>query len=631
MNWQLDVLRGRSVLQAVKSPELVAAWSEAAAADPKSTWFQEPTFVRAWFAAYHRSFEPILALARRNADNRVVGLLAAGLSSGGDRLVHAGANHAWYHGWIAAPEVEGDFPAAATTEILRTTGVRTWRWNYLPPRAPADWAEGAAGGAIIGEERSPIWELNTQDAIDRHLQSRSLRNYINRYRRRGELALRRAATTTEAHRWLDLLAPWCDLRHGAVHADLPFRDDPYKLPFHQELIARGAAGMQSDPSVLTSALLLDHRVLAVHLGAFDGTRLYLGLHGYNPTEGKQSPGTILLIELAQQVAALGGTEIDMTPGGEPWKERWATRSEPVARVELHATAARRAVARAHRGLREQAKHVLSSVGVAPKRRIAAGGLEEPDSKSRPRSPERHALFEIEIENTIAQQPSPEPLPTAILEGERAREHHATRQPETVANNPSDENAPRADWLSSLIDFATTRPRGEMSSLLGNALTRLDKGWLPLCSTNRSGLLATMAWLQPAEMSAQLNPDVGLAEAAPSIADPSSIRLTRGPIAKKKAFAGGAAPWIEVPSEVAMLLIARQSGSAAEGSRTDREDQEDQVRDPDPARLLLAAAERSGRSRLWIVADRDTRLGEWLDNHGARIDLAELVNHHVEAA
>ena len=59
----------------------------------------------------------------------------------------------------------------------------------------------------------------------------------------------------------------------------------------------------------------------------------------------------------------------------------------------------------------------------------------------------------------------------------------------------------------------------------------------------------------------------------------------------------------------MLLIARQSGSAAEGSRTDREDQEDQVRDPDPARLLLAAAERSGRSRLWIVADRDTRLGE----------------------
>ena len=47
----------------------------------------------------------------------------------------------------------------------------------------------------------------------------------------------------------------------------------------------------------------------------------------------------------------------------------------------------------------------------------------------------------------------------------------------------------------------------------------------------------MAWLQPAEMSAQLNPDVGLAEAAPSIADPSSIRLTRGPIAKKKAFAG----------------------------------------------------------------------------------------------
>ena len=121
-----------------------------------------------------------------------------------------------------------------------------------------------------------------------------------------------------------------------------------------------------------------------------------------------------------------------------------------ARVELHATAARRAVARAHRGLREQAKHVLSSVAVAPKRRIAAGGLEEPDSKSRPRSPERHALFEIEIENTIAQQPSPEPLPTAILEGERAREHHATRQPETVANNPSDENAPRADWLSSLI-------------------------------------------------------------------------------------------------------------------------------------------------------------------------------------
>ena len=290
MNWQLDVLRGRSVLQAVESPELVAAWSEAAAADPKSTWFQEPTFVR-------RGSPPTIAAS--SPSSRSPGATPTTALSGCWPLGCRAAATGWCTLAPTTPgitagsrrlRVEGDFPAAATTEILRTTGVRTWRWNYLPPRAPADWAEGAAGGAIIGEERSPIWELNTQDAIDRHLQSRSLRNYINRYRRRGELALRRAATTTEAHRWLDLLAPWCDLRHGAVHADLPFRDDPYKLPFHQELIARGAAGMQSDPSVLTSALLLDHRVLAVHLGAFDGDPSLPRLARIRPDRGKTISG-----------------------------------------------------------------------------------------------------------------------------------------------------------------------------------------------------------------------------------------------------------------------------------------------------------------------------------------------------
>ena len=67
------------------------------------------------------------------------------------------------------------------------------------------------------------------------------------------------------------------------------------MPFHR-------TGVAMSDRVVLHALRLDDRYLAVHVGDLEGDRFFMGMQGHDPAESRLSPGTILLYELAKELA-----------------------------------------------------------------------------------------------------------------------------------------------------------------------------------------------------------------------------------------------------------------------------------------------------------------------------------------
>ena len=129
---------------------------------------------------------------------------------------------------------------------------------------------------------------------------------------------------------LPSLIPLLEFNKAAAYNTRLFEKDPYLADF---LVA-----LQKHPHVNHfSVLWMGEKPLAFHYGHGDGKWTTLGLTGYDPTEYKNSPGILLLIELAQLLVKEGVDTFDITPGVDPYKDRFANRYEDVHTFHLHFT------------------------------------------------------------------------------------------------------------------------------------------------------------------------------------------------------------------------------------------------------------------------------------------------------
>lgn len=319
----------------------LAAWRALVAAETKHALVQAPEFVLPWYGAYAEGCEPLLVEGRA-ADGELVALLPLARRAQGT-LVHAGAEQAEYHGWLTRAGRDGEFLVPALEALRAGPGFAGWRWRWAPPGADTRWTPEleARGFTVVREERpAPVWELARSERLAGLLENRSTRAKFNRYRKRGELVLERVRDPARTRALLAVLARQCDFRQEVVHGVRPFGDDPRKLEF---FVARQAFPEANHFTVLRCG----EEPLAFHFGACDGRTCLYGLTSYAPHEGKHSPGTLLLIELARALAAEGFHELDLTPGSDPYKQRFATGERDLVRLGFFA--GRRAAWRARVG------------------------------------------------------------------------------------------------------------------------------------------------------------------------------------------------------------------------------------------------------------------------------------------
>jgi len=366
---------GDEAMALIESQPFAREWAALLEACPWATAFQGPAFCGIWYRIYRERFDPVVLYSRAD-DGTLSGLLPLAVSRETGRVVHAGAHQAEYHTWLARP-AEGDaFIEAAIARMRERFPRPALVFRYLPPGAPLGWtgASRPLGGLCkVVAHRRPLMRLGDGSAATASLRKKSNRSRMGRLAHLGELQFERLDGRAALEGVIGPVVAMYDLRQGAIHDVLPFRQDPLKQPFH--------LAMAETPGLLHMTVWkAGDCVLSCHLGVRTHDTVHLGIVTHSPLEARHSPGKFHMLLLAQALAAAGVATIDLTPGGDPYKDRFATDFDEVHEVTVFASRSQRLGDRLAEGAAGQAKRLLRFAGLEPARvkrlgaRLRRGGL-----------------------------------------------------------------------------------------------------------------------------------------------------------------------------------------------------------------------------------------------------------------
>jgi CelD/BcsL family acetyltransferase involved in cellulose biosynthesis len=263
------------------------------------------------------------------------GILCLAVSLKDGRLVVAGDHQAEYQCWVSDEALGNDFASAAVLAIGREFPDRVLEFRYLPPKAPLDWLTDPLLrlGPVLTRKRRPL--LRFAEMEEDSLNKTNNKKRLKGLKKLGELEFRRLSCTAELAAVLPEFEACYDLRLGAMHGSEPFAQDPLKRAFHLAL-------MDEAGFLHVSILRVGSRLASMQINVCEGRQLHLNLIGYNPLLAKHSPGKFHIHLLSQMLIAEGYEELDLTPGGDPYKERFANCHDNAFVLSLHPTVTSRA-------------------------------------------------------------------------------------------------------------------------------------------------------------------------------------------------------------------------------------------------------------------------------------------------
>jgi CelD/BcsL family acetyltransferase involved in cellulose biosynthesis len=331
----LTVLTGREALNCVNSKEFQSRWKSLHGSCPWATACQHPDFVEPWYALYYEHFLPVMIFAEGN-DGSLAGLLPLALHRNETRLTGAGEQQAEYQGWIQTPDADASFIVNAMRKIWgRFPGVDIFL-KYLPPSIPLHWVDEQADFGKLCALRTlprPIMRADAA-AMARQRNKKNHRQNYNRLKRLGAIGFERVVEHDHFIRVFDEMCIQYDFRQAALYWNMPFSSDPAKKPFYLELHKRGL--------LHTTILTVGDRIAASHIGLLSDDRaVHLGITTYDPALAAHSPGNLLLAMLGVHLAAEDMPVLDLTPGGDGYKEHFATEHDSVCELMIYGDKTRR--------------------------------------------------------------------------------------------------------------------------------------------------------------------------------------------------------------------------------------------------------------------------------------------------
>lgn len=343
----IQVARGEEARQLLDDDCFLSDWSQLQQKCPWASSFQSPFFIKTWYDCYRLQYEPMLLLLKGH--KTLNGLLALAVSADGALLVNAGARQAEYHSWICLPELSARFPEQALQWIGQHFRNARLVFKYLPPGTPVEWLQGSAAGrrSTLASQQRPLLRFGDGNAISSSLRKKSNRSKVNRLKRIGPLEFRRIVEPDELQAVFDEIVDYYDFRQVAVHDSLPFRDDQHKRVFHLDLL-------NSSGLLHVTVLQVGGQIASAMLGIASGKELQLGIIAHNPFLGAYSPGKLHVLFLAERLGEEGFKQLDLTPGGDAYKERFANAHDEVFTLTVHSSV------RSH--LREQASEATLRFG-----------------------------------------------------------------------------------------------------------------------------------------------------------------------------------------------------------------------------------------------------------------------------
>jgi CelD/BcsL family acetyltransferase involved in cellulose biosynthesis len=348
------LLSGDDALARIGAAPFGAAWRTLYARCPWATGCQHPDFVLPWYALYGGRHEPVV-VADEAADGTLRGLLTLALDRGRARLTGAGAVQAEYQGWIAEPDDADRFAADAMACIRAALPRACTTLKYLPPGIPLGWLDG--GGrryAVLRAHARPVMQID-EAAMDKLRRKKNHRQNANRLNRIGAVAFERVTGDARFRRVFEDICIQYDFRQAALYRQTPFASDPLKERFYLELHRRGM--------LHTTVLTVGGTLAAAHVGLVSKECVvHLGLNTHAPALAAHSPGLLLLALLGGRLADERVGLLDLTPGGDRYKEQFASAHDEVYELTMCGSRVQRLRAQAAAGVRRAAKALLRGSG-----------------------------------------------------------------------------------------------------------------------------------------------------------------------------------------------------------------------------------------------------------------------------
>lgn len=360
MNLEINVVRGRKAVKLLNTEDFISRWKELAEIPNKVTVFQEPLFVQNWYKQYADIFEPVM-LVGYDENSKIVGLIPLAFSSKNNTFHHAGGSQAEYHGWLCEPMIHDHFLIKSLCILKDHFKLRTWQWGWTPPRSDVKWLfsnELKKAGVYVKTymQEAPVLNLLDSDLLDKLKKSRSLKTKLNRFKRRENFHIERITSKEKAKEIFDILAMQCDFRQMAANESSPFTNDPIKKPFHIEKL-------NSPSNVHFTVLWANHHPVAYNFGECDSETVYLGVMSYDPLDGKNSPGIIFLMQLAELLKEEGYHYFDLTPGGDQYKQKFCNMTQKVYLPTFYFNKKDKIISDTKEGVKRISKNTLRVLGL----------------------------------------------------------------------------------------------------------------------------------------------------------------------------------------------------------------------------------------------------------------------------
>ncbi len=460
---QVSLLRGRAAEAVLSDPRFLDHWRNLHGRCPHATAFQSPGFVRAWYRAYCAQWQPVVAQSEQ-VNGELAGLWLLAYDPVAGVLAHAGTHQAEYQVWLALPGLDAGFLAAAWKELKQALAFSALVFKYLPNAALADTlatVDGMQECAKIRSHRRPLLNLDA-DAVKASFSKKSNKSRVNRLKRLGKIEFRRLTDPAELDVFFDKLIAFYDFRQGAINSTTPFREDRHKRAFHRALLA------DADSGAYVTVTLLDGEPIAAFWGSDSGRGVHLGMLFYSPLLAEHSPGKLHIMDLSAQLLRDGKQVLDLTPGGDAWKDRFANAHDAVAEAVVYASTLARRRADGQEYLLHLARRCAAAAGVstATARSFAARLV-----RVRP----AQVIRKLSAWTTIDRE---------------FRVYRATRS--LAASQQADERV-RCNALPDLLSFEPGEPWQSRDGFLSSALERIENGTraYTVCIDDR---LAHVGWL-----------------------------------------------------------------------------------------------------------------------------------------
>ncbi len=363
MTFTIKIFRAQEAHTLRCTDEFVSQWQSLAATTTHVTVFQEPAFVNCWYQQYSPEFEPVIVCGY-DSNDQLIGFLPLAIEVQTRVLSHAAAQQVEYSGWLCRPEYKNVFISNAVSTVRKQINYTAWSWSHIPPGAEVDWLlqpGSELNNIVMHYEKvlSPVLDLHNEEKIKKIKKSKSVKSKINRLKRMGNLHLEHITEINRARNVMDLIPDLVNFRHGAAHGDLAFREDPLQHGFYQ---ARANNLVENH----FTALWMGDTLLAFHFGGVDNNTVYIGLTAFDPRHSKHSPGVILILYLSELLLQQGIQYIDLTPGGDEYKERFSNDHHTLYRPIVYPGRAAKTLHLLKQASRTQVVNTLAALGIDKK-------------------------------------------------------------------------------------------------------------------------------------------------------------------------------------------------------------------------------------------------------------------------